>query len=81
MKREYILGFEEIPYWLNKKIMQYRKNNGSIGYMFYGKNKTLYLNKGDKIYQENGVFKFKRKGYQFESRRFFKSSKKVGQVN
>lgn len=49
MKYKYILGNGTIPYWCNKYITQYKKLDGTTGFEFYGKNKTIDLNKGDLI--------------------------------
>ena len=59
---QYIIGDRNPPFWCKERITPYKKMNGTIGYEFYGRDGTLALNKGDRLFRsENGKDIFVRK--------------------
>lgn len=45
---KYIIGSPNAPYWCKKRIMPYKKADGSTGYEYHGgDNRILYLEAGD----------------------------------
>ena len=58
---KYIIGDTLAPYWCKRYLMLYRKKDGSIGYEFFGKNKSYELEKGDCLLYDEGKIKVRKR--------------------
>ena len=62
MADRYIIGTSDVPNWCEKKIMPYRKSDGSVGYEFTERSQDYELSKGDVLVYESGRISVIRKG-------------------
>lgn len=66
MPNVYKVGDSPVPKWCRRILTPYKKMNGSVGFEFYGTNRTLELSHGDEIKNNNGkleVIRSKEDGY------------------
>ncbi len=62
MTDTYIIGSSPVPDWCRRRIMQYRKVDGTTGYEYHGKVKSYDLDPGD-VLEKKGKYiyvRFKR---------------------
>ena len=58
----YIVGNGRAPEWCRRYLTPYKKANGTTGYEFYAKFRTLELEKGDVLEMKAGNIWVKRTG-------------------
>lgn len=46
---QYVIGTLDAPDWCIRRLMPYKKADGSTGYLFYGKRRSFELTKGDML--------------------------------
>ena len=57
----YIFGKGEMPEWLSRRVMCYRKADGSTGYEIDNGRRKIELNEGDLVIRKGEYVKVERK--------------------